>query len=246
LAAQMNRSGFVRIVIGLALFGISFGYVEAAVVVYLRTIYDPIREQISPARSPGDLFPLIRLEQLQAAGPHHMHRLKTELGRELATLVLLGGAALLAARNFREWMAAFVVSFGIWDICFYLFLRLLIDWPTSLLTWDILFLLPLPWVGPVISPTLIAAVMIITGSLVLWRERHDRPVEFTHGHWAALVAGGIVLVVSFCWDYRNIMAGGYPQPFNWPLYGAGLLLAIVAFTHAFLRKGERDRNSANG
>lgn len=246
MAAQMNRSGFGRIVIGLLLFGISFGYVEAAVVVYLRTIYDPIREQISPTRSPGDLFPLIRLEQLQAAGPHHMHRLRTELGRELATLMLLGGAAVLAARNFREWMAAFVVSFGIWDICFYLFLRLLIDWPTSLLTWDILFLLPLPWVGPVISPTLIAAVMIITGSLVLWRERHDRPVDFTHRHWAALVAGGIVLVVSFCWDYRNIMAGGYPQPFNWPLYGAGLLLAIAAFTHAFLRKGARDHNPANG
>lgn len=238
MTTARGRASLGRLLSGLVLFGVSFGYVEAAVVVYLRAFYEPIREQIAPGRDSGDLFPMIRLDELEAAGPRNLHLLKTELGRELATLVLLGGGALLAARNFREWMAAFVVAFGVWDIFYYVFLKLLIGWPASLMTWDILFLLPLPWVGPVISPVLVAAVMIVAGSLVLRRERNGRPVAFAYGHWAALVAGGLVIVISFCWDWRHIVAGGYPRTFNWPVYSAGLLIGIAAFTHAYRRRNE--------
>lgn len=236
MSASQHGSGLRKLLVGLVLFGISFGYVEAAVVVYLRAIYDPIRAQWQPGRQSGDLFPLIQLEQLEAAGPQHLRRLKTELGREFATLVLLSGAALLAARNFNEWIAAFLVAFGIWDIFYYVFLKLLIGWPASLMTWDILFLIPLPWVGPVVTPVMVAAVMIAAGVALLWRERSGRPVPLAAPHWAAIVLGGLVIVISFCWDWRNVTAGGYPRPFNWPVYFAGLILAAGGFLHGFLRR----------
>jgi len=43
------------------------------------------------------------------------------------------------------------------------FLRKLCVGSHSLLDWDILFLLPLPWWGPVLAPVLIALLMIVWG-----------------------------------------------------------------------------------
>jgi hypothetical protein len=234
--ADQNRAGLGRVIVGLVLFGIAFGYVEAAVVVYLRAVYQPVREQMNPEHVSSELFPLIRLDQLESLGADHLRQLQTELGREFATLVLLAGAALLAAGSFNEWIASFVIAFGIWDIFYYLFLKLLIDWPASLFTWDVLFLLPVPWAGPVITPVLVSVAMMVAGLLVLWREYDGRPVAFTHWHWAAIVSGGLLIVISFAWDYRNIMAGRHPAPFNWPLYFGGLLLGAGAFVHAFARR----------
>src|ERR1700730_3603178 len=107
-----------RIVAALLLFGISFGYLEAAVVVYLRTIYDPIRAQIHPGRKPGDLFPLISPQQLEATSPENTRRLSIEIGREAATIVMLAAFSFAAGRNFNQRMAAFAIVFGIWDIFF--------------------------------------------------------------------------------------------------------------------------------
>jgi hypothetical protein len=247
-----TSSGFPRVVVGLLLFGTAFGYVEAAVVVYLRAVYDPVRRQLNPAGDPGELFPLIRVEQLQqldraAAGENgpaalpavHMRRLRTELGRELATLVMLAGAALLASRGFHQWIAAFVVAFGLWDIFYYVFLKVLIGWPASLMTWDILFLLPVPWVGPVAAPVLVSAVMIACGLAVLRREGRGRAVAFGPACWAALCAGAIVIIVSFCLDWRNISAGGHPRPFAWPVFLAGLALGIAGFLVGLFRSAPR-------
>jgi len=133
-----------RTVAALFLFGISFGYLEAAVVTYLRDIYDPIRRQIHPGRPAGELFPLITPEQLRNSGAANAKRLLIELGREAATLMMLGSAGLAVSRRPHEWVAACLIAFGVWDISFYVFLRMMIDWPPSLFTWDILFLLPVP------------------------------------------------------------------------------------------------------
>ena len=131
-----------RTVAALLLFGISFGYLEAAVVVYLRAIYDPIRHSLHPDRPAGELFPLISPQELADAGPENPRRLLIEIGREAATIAMLAGFGLAAGRNFNQRMAAFAVVFGLWDIFFYVFLRLMIHWPQSLFTWDILFLIP--------------------------------------------------------------------------------------------------------
>ena len=222
-----------RAVAALFLFGISFGYVEAAVVVYLRAIYDPIRQQLHPERDPSDLFPLITTQQLAASGPENTRRLEIEVIREAATLIMLAAVALAVARNGHEWFAAFSIAFGVWDITFYLFLKLMIHWPPSLASWDILFLIPLPWVGPIWAPMLVSLTLIVCGLISLYHGG----LRGTALQWAGVVGGAFVIIVSCMWDYRNTMAGGLPHAFNWPLFAAGELLWISAFAAAVVRQG---------
>ena len=210
-----------RIVAALIVFGISFGYVEAAVVEYLRAIYNPLRLQLHPKRPADDLFPLISLSQLQDAGGEHDRRLHTELAREAATLVMLACVALAGTRNRRQWLAAFLIAFGVWDISFYGGLKILLNWPASLLTWDILFLLPVPWVGPVLSPILVSLSMIAAGLIVLRRDLQGTLPPFRWFQWALIFSGGLVVILAFTWDFRNTSSGGMPNPFNWPLFVAG-------------------------
>ncbi|HLK19259.1 MAG TPA: hypothetical protein VKT81_09890 [Bryobacteraceae bacterium] len=217
-----------RTLAALLLFGISFGYLEAAVVVYLRAIYDPIRERIHPGRALQDLFPLISPDELKATGPENEQRLKIEIGREAATILMLAAFGMAAGKNFNQRMAAFAIAFGIWDISFYGFLRLMIGWPQSLFTWDILFLIPLPWVGPVLSPVIISAMLIGCGTTSLLRG--GLPAK--PWQWLAMLSGGLVVIVAFIWDFRNITTGGQPNPFNWPLFLAGGGIALAAFIAA--------------
>lgn len=225
-----------RAIAALFLFGISFGYVEAAVVVYLRSIYDPIRARLHPERDPHDLFPLITQKELANTGPDNSRRLVIEIGREAATMVMLGSVALAVASNMHQWIAAFAIVFGIWDICFYAFLKLMIHWPESLGTWDILFLIPLPWVGPVWAPVLVAFSMILCGVISL-------RAGGIHGripHWAGVLAGAVVIIVAFVWDFRNTSAGGLPNPFNWPLFLIGEAIGLTAFLAAAFARNSRD------
>jgi hypothetical protein len=223
-----------RPLIALILFGAAFGYVEAAVVVYLRTIYEPIRQKISP-RPSNELFPLITPRQLADAGPENTRRLLTELGREAATLVMLAAIGLAVAGNFQQWAAAFLVAFGVWDIAFYLFLRLLIHWPASVMTWDLLFLLPVPWVGPVLAPVIVSASMIVCGSIALTRTIHLKAP-----HWIAILSGGLIVVIACCLDYPNITRGGLPNPFHWGLFTAGELLGVAGFASAAASSKSRE------
>jgi hypothetical protein len=227
-----SRGQWWRLVVGLLIFGAAFGYLEAAVVAYLRSMYAPLRAHFYPTVPPGELFPLLTRDQLSVFGPEHAMRLKIELGRELATLAMLASVGLIAARRAREWIAAFVVCFGIWDIAFYLSLKLLLDWPASVFTWDILFLLPVPWVGPVIAPILVSISMIAAGLVVLWREYHERPVYIGRSRWAVIMLGGAIVVAAFVWDFRNTGMGRSPNPFNWILFFAGELTGLLAFATA--------------
>lgn len=234
--APLDRLDLKRVVAALVIFGAAFGFVEAAVVVYLRALYEPIHARLHRDRAPGDLFPLIRLDQLEAAGPEARRHLEIELMREFATLVLLAAIALAAARNGRQWFAAFLLAFGVWDIFFYAFLKILIDWPESLMTWDLLFLLPVPWTGPVIAPMAVAVSMIGASVAVLAGESAGRPIVLRRGEWAVVTAGGLIIVIAFCWDYRNIMAGGAPQPFHWPLFAAGEAVGLSGFFASLARR----------
>lgn len=191
-------------------------------------IYDPIRAHLHPERNPHDLFPLITPGQLAATGPENTRRLAIEIGREAATMVMLGAVALAVARNLQQWIAAFAIVFGVWDITFYAFLKLFIHWPESLTTWDILFLIPLPWVGPVWAPMLVAASMIVCGLISL----RAGSVRGRLWHWLGVLAGAVIIIVAFVWDFRNTTAGGVPNPFNWPLFLFGEALGLGAFLAA--------------
>ncbi len=228
-----GQTALTRVLVTLVLFGVSFGYLEAAVVVYLRALYEPMRQAVAPDRNPGELFPVIRLDQLKAQGPEHVRRLMTELVREAATLVMIAAVAAATARNVRQWLAAFGMVFGLWDIFYYVFLKAVLDWPASLRTWDILFLLPVPWVGPVLAPILVSITMIMCGVIVLWRERSGRPIWLRWFHWVGILAGGAMIVTAFCWDFRSISAGGMPNPFHWPLFVLGEVAGLAAFLHAW-------------
>jgi hypothetical protein len=229
---------FRRELSALLLFGVAFGYVEAAVVVYLRTIDEPARRHARPERAADDVFPLSQPADWRQSGlePVCWRIVATECAREFATLLMLAAVALAHARNLRQWFAGFMIAFGVWDILYYVFLKVLIGWPASLWTWDILFVLPVTWAGPVVTPVLVAGEMTIGGSLILWSEAAGTPVRFGRGHWAAILGGGLIVVTAFCWDFRNVVAGGMPNPFNWPLFILGNVLGIAGFLHAWSRR----------
>lgn len=220
----------------MVLFAIAFGYVEGAVVVYLRVIYDPVRASLHPGQPAGSLLPLITLDQLREADPLHVRRLGIELGRELATMVMLVTLASLATRRRGEWIAMFVISFGVWDIAYYVGLKAMIGFPASLLTWDILFLLPVPWLGPVLAPVIVSLSMIGAGFVLLAETGRGRPLQAKWFHWIAIIAGGLIIIVSFCQDYARTTAGEMPGRFNWLLFAVGEIIGLLAFAHAVIRK----------
>jgi len=216
----------------LILFGIAFGYLEAAVVSYLRILHEPARRHFYPDRPSGELFPLLTLEQVRATGPEQRKTVLVEIGREAATMLMLAAIALAVAGNARQWTAAFGIAFGVWDIVFYAGLKLLLDWPASLFTWDILFLIPVPWVGPVIAPVLVSIAMIAAGIWCLRRESAGRPLRIGVWNAVGVLVGALVIVLSFTFDYRNIIAGGMPHPFHWGVFGLGLGIGAISYGRA--------------
>ena len=191
-------------------------------VVYLRTLSEPIRVAAGYPRD--EIFPLMHAGSL---GPFLLLA-KIELAREAATLVMLAAVAYAATQTFPSWLAAFSIVFGAWDLTFYLWLRVMIGWPLSLGTWDLLFLLPVPWVGPVIAPSIVAASLVAGGVIGLIYE----PKRILGLAWALLILGGVLIFVSFIWDWRYIVDGGFPRGFPWALFIAGEVAGIGGFTMA--------------
>jgi hypothetical protein len=213
----------------LILFGVSFGYVEASVVVYLRTVYDPVRQKLHPNRPAGELFPLIPVDQLMKTAPEQSWLLGVEVAREAATLIMLASVAWAASGSRTLWLPAFAIVFGTWDLFFYVFLKVLLHWPASLMTWDILFLIPVPWAAPVLAPSIVAITIVVIGLFAL-----ARPVRLLPTHWFLMTLGGAVILTSFMWDYQNLIAGGLPRPFAWKVFATGELAGVAAFLHASL------------
>ncbi len=149
-----------RRLLAAALFAIGFGFVEGAVVVYLR----------GAASLLGGGGPVPDTAQLNAIlsrpTPEMLHLFKIEVTREAATLLMLVTLALLAAERARERWAIFLWCFAIWDLTYYAALWAVLRWPESLLTEDVLFLIPVPWVSQVWFPVLVSgltiAVVLIT------------------------------------------------------------------------------------
>ena len=200
----------------LFVWGAAFGYMENAVVVYLREIYYP----------DGFAFPLTLI-----AG----RILWTEIGREAATLLILAATVMLVYRRFQSRLAAFAVLFGVWDIFYYLFLKLLLGWPESLRTWDILFLIPAPWLGPVWAPLLVSVGFVAAGTAVLARNARGCYPSFGKRFVLAETAAGAMIVAAFLLSGRRLAATGMPEAFARPLFCAGLFLGAGAFVFAFSR-----------
>lgn len=212
----MNKSNLIPRIFWLTLFGITMGYFEAAVVVYLRAIYYP----------EGFAFPL---------KVHADSIIAVEFSREIASVFMLAAVAYLAGKKFWERFAYFMISFGLWDIFYYVWLKALLDWPLSLFEWDVLFLIPLPWIGPVIAPVSIAALMIVFGIIII--SLINKGCEFRPTPLACLVTvSGIGLVLySFMYDLAATLHQNMPRPYRYELLIAGNLSFIAAFTHLYIR-----------
>jgi hypothetical protein len=144
----------------------------------------------------------------------------------------------------RSRFGSFLIIFGIWDILYYGCLHLISGWPRSPLDWDILFLIPLPWWGPVLAPTTIALVMIAGGTLLCRTEQVEpapRPRRWT---WSLSLFGIVLALYVFMADALSVSAEGMgaiqsvrPVWFNWPLF----LVAVVAMTAPFIDLATRLR-----
>jgi hypothetical protein len=205
-----------RLLPWLIIYAVAMAYVESAVVVYLRAIYYP----------EGFAFPLARM-------PPDM--LAIEIGREVATLGMLLGVAMLAGTERWDRFLAFCVSFGVWDIFYYVWLWLLLGWPPSLLTWDVLFLIPVPWVGPVLAPVAVSIALVGGGLLLLRKRARGEPLHFPILLWILLVTGGLLVLGSFMLDFRIALLHLEPPPFRWGLFSTGVILGVAALVLA-LRK----------
>ncbi|MCB4792207.1 MAG: hypothetical protein LHV68_10000 [Elusimicrobia bacterium] len=145
------------------LFGIAFGYLEASVVVYLRQLFYPSGFSIPLKLS----FPYIIFAKTPFLNPIPLDILLTEIFREVSTMVILFTVAFISGNTWKEKLAFFLLPFGVWDIFYYIFLKLLIGWPPFLFTLDVLFLIPVPWIAPVWMPVLASVLFILTALVLL-------------------------------------------------------------------------------
>jgi len=201
-------------------FAVAMAWLEAATVYYLREMVDriePYQENPLPIR--GILG-------------------EVELVREAATLVMLLTIGMLAARTWNRRLGYAAIAFGVWDIFYYVFLRMICDWPRSLFDWDILFLLPLPWWGPVLAPICIALLMIVWGTFATQFADHGPASSLTRPLW--YVSGlGIALALSvFMADALRAVPQGLdvtrqvlPTAFNWSMFFVALTLMAVPVAH---------------
>jgi hypothetical protein len=198
--------------LGVVLFAVAMAWVESAVVLYLRSL----SQEFDPYKPVGV--------------PLSANILRAEMVREAATLLMLGSAGWLAGRTWRSRLALAVVAFGTWDILYYVFLVPLTGWPRGLLDWDILFLLPLPWWGPVLAPMLIACLMIAGGTLVALCDSREQPIWPSRYSSFVALTGGMLALYVFMEDALRVLPEGVdkfmdlrPEHFDWPLF----LLALA-------------------
>jgi hypothetical protein len=202
-------------------YAIAMAYLESAVVVYLQTA---LSAQV------GAIFPLRPADQTGGL-------IAIEAGREAATIVMIAAVGLLAGRTWLERLAWSAVVFGMWDIGYYGWLYVFSGWPPSLGTPDILFLLPVPWVGPVWSPMVVSAALIGFGLVAASALRHGRRLAIEPWHLLAGLGGGLLVILSFTLDAGRLIEGGMPGPYPWPIFAIGMATALVAAGDSLRRAG---------
>ena len=205
-------------------FAIAFAWVEGSVVVYLREIYF----------DGSFYFPIVTgWEDGKLIIDELMH---IEFGREIATILMLVAVGCVAGKNALQKFCFFMIGFGIWDIFYYIWLWVMVRWPESLMTWDLLFFIPLPWVGPVITPVLIAFAMAAAGSLIIYYDEKGIAIQWRWYDWVIELGCGFLMIAAFCWDWKNIMRipgdvlyNGIPNTFAWWLYLPAYIFSVIYF-----------------
>lgn len=151
---RTDRSPWIRLGV-VAIYATAMAVVEATVVYYLRKLF------------------ALQYAAVFVAGHFNFPSgyLRYEQARELATIVMLLAVACLAGRDLWQKLAYFLFAFGVWDIGYYVFLKIMLDWPASLTTRDLLFLMPTQWWAPVWQPLLTSCVFVAVAVLLLARTQ---------------------------------------------------------------------------
>ena len=219
-----------------ALFALAMAYLEAAVVVYLRRLVGVVE----PWRDPGVYDATIAA---------------VEFGREAATLLMLATLGWACGRNVQTRTGFALFAFGVWDILYYLWLKVLVGWPGSFLTPDILFLIPLPWWGPVITPLLVAGLLAAAGAAAIALDDRGLPLRPGMLDWMLMAWGTLLVLFAFMADAiaalpatAEVLAGLRPSGFRWGTYAAGWLLIAFGIARpvaaANRRRPQRESRSA--
>ncbi|MBK9514636.1 MAG: hypothetical protein IPO05_13670 [Flavobacteriales bacterium] len=215
----------VRLLPWMSAFFIAMAFLESAVVVYLRALYYP----------EGFDFPL---------APMSPTLVGTEIGREAATILMLLAVPAVVTRRALERFAWFCFGFGVWDIFYYVWLKVLLDWPSSLFSRDLLFLIPVPWVGPVWAPCVISLGLITTALVILHGRDRDPAFRVSTTAWALLIVGALLMILSFVIDPLQRSFGVQallnssgdalingreymPEHYPWPWFAAGFVFAVL-------------------
>ncbi|MCX7833338.1 MAG: hypothetical protein N2490_03925 [Ignavibacteria bacterium] len=235
--SQTFSSAKKFIIIGI--FSTAMGFLESIVVIYLRKIYYP----------EGFNFPLKVLSP---------EIISIEWIREIATIIMLLMIGILAGRNNLEKTMYFLFAFGVWDIMYYLGLKLLINWPESLVTWDILFLIPITWLGPVLAPIICSITMIFMAVSLIYFTEKGYKIKINFINWLFIIIGAFLIFITFIWDYSKIILennflGDFfnlltnekfikiiteyiPKYFNWVLFIIGETIIIVTTIYIIKKK----------
>ena len=148
---------------------------------------------------------------------------------------MLASVGMLAGRRGWERSGVFVFCFGVWDLFYYVFLKVSIGWPAALTDWDILFLIPYPWIGPVIAPVLIALLMVVTGYLFIRRYDRGGQIKPDRHVWILAIAGVAVLLFSFLSDTGAAFGRSAPLPYGYTYLAVGLALCVAALWRVMAR-----------
>jgi hypothetical protein len=214
-----------------AAFAGSMGVLEAIVVYYLRLLYYPA----------GFSFPIVVMPDAVSSA---------EMVREAATIIMLAMVAMLTGKDNTRRFVMFLYMFGIWDIFYYLGLKVLVDWPVSLLTWDLLFLIPLPWAAPVLAPVICSLFFIITAVTFTVIQKEGKSISPGLREWIFLVSGVVLILYTFLADSVRTLRGALseggftktrvaeliqhytPERYRWTIFiiGAAMLFAFLFST----------------
>lgn len=238
----MKKESYKRLTI-VTIYAIAMGFIETLIVIYLRMLYYPN----------GFAFPLVpKIDTFV---------LNIEWIREAFTIVMLATVAILAGKTFYEKFGYFLYTFAIWDIFYYIWLKVLLDWPKSFLTWDLLFLIPIPWAGPVLAPLILSITMASLCLTIIYLQDKGKNVLLTIREWSLLAIGSIIVLYTFFYDYgKLIIQGGFlpkffnlatntsfqklvgayvPTNYNWMIFTIGETMLLSAIISLYLRMNKR-------
>jgi hypothetical protein len=221
------------------IYAIAMGFLETVVVIYLRKLY----------YTDGFNFPLRGFIDPQI--------LSIEWVREFATIIMLITIGVLAGKKLYDRFAYFIYAFAIWDIFYYIFLKLTLNWPSSWLTWDLLFLIPWPWIGPVLAPVLCSLLMIKASLIILNFIDGGKKVKIKKKELILVILGVLIVLHTWLYDYGKLIVSGgfakdfftlgsneqfysiitsyYPASYNWPLFFLGFIISALGIGMFYTR-----------